>query len=167
MNLFFDLDKIIFKKIRHTITLNKKTIDHPGKKFFYSPETTKIKFCLLTMMVILYIYFGVTENKYFLLAAIFFFFLLINMFHKVIFKNPIFIINGDKLYYTKMDKWFDLNKTIIYTEYATRGNFSETLTIELDSWGDEKVQENLWYIEYDKDLVKILKKYLKKENWFD
>lgn len=165
MNLVFDLDKIIFKKIRQTLELNKKTIDYPGKKFYYSPQITKFTcFMLIAFMLVAIWNLFANKDLYSILVMIGIGYFLINMIHKLLFKNPIFIINGDQLYYTKMDQWFDLKETIIYETHMGKNNFWGTLVIETQKW-EKHVHENLWYIEYDKDLIKLLYKYLKKNKY--
>ena len=167
MNVYFDLDKIILKKFRHSLLLNKKLIDYPGKKFYYSPQTTKISLVCLIIMVSGNVYLANDSDKFdqiglFIISTIMFGYYLVNLLHKVILKKPVFIINGDQLYYAKMDKWFDLNTTIIYEKMVGNSNYWGTLVIEQEYW-NYHIYENLWYIEYDKDFIKLIKKYFKKD----
>ena len=167
VNEYFDLDKTILKKFRQSLLLNKKVIDHPGKKFYYSPQTTKLSLAFLIITICLNVYLAYNSDKFeevalFIIGTLLCGNNLVNILHKVILKTPIFIINGDQLFYTKMDKWFDLNTTIIYKDTTGKYNFWGTLIIEQEYWNDP-IHENLWYIEYDKDFIKFLKKYFKKK----
>jgi len=168
MNVFFDLDKLIFKKIRHAIMLNKKAIDYPGKKIYYSAAITKLTFAFPIQPLIgsIYLLFDSSKNDldiFSLFTVLMWLFFILNMFHKVIFKQLVFIINGDQLYYTKLDKWFDLKNKVLYEGAVERSNLWGTLIIELEYWEDS-IHENLWYIEYDKEFIKLMEKYFKKSN---
>jgi len=85
-----------------------------------------------------------------------FLYFFISMLHKLIFKNPIFIIHENKLFYTKNEKWYDLTKCKVYERFVGKYNFYRTLKVEC---GDDSFSENYWYIEYDDDLKKIMGKY--------
>ncbi len=82
------------------------------------------------------------------------------MFHKLIYKNPIFIINRNQLYYTKTEKYYDLIKCDLDEAFVGKYNFSMTLRLT-DHTTDETIRENFWYIEYDGELRAILKPYYK------
>lgn len=86
------------------------------------------------------------------------------MFHKVIFKHPVFIIQKNLLFYTIDEKWYDLTQCKVSEEYIGKFNYSNTLKVEFDQYGNA-FYENFYYIKDDDDLKKVLKKYYKKENY--
>jgi hypothetical protein len=47
----------------------------------------------------------------------------LEMLHKLILKKSVFIVNGEQLYYSKIDQWFDLNKVTIYEKSTGKYNF--------------------------------------------
>ena len=146
--------------LKNTLRLNKKTFEElPGKRFYYSPQTTWLTAAILFLFLLLYIYFLTTDyslSLVWLIGFVCFLHFLISMLHKVIFKNPIFIINGQKLFYTKKEKWYDLTKCKVDERFIGKLNFYRTLKVEC---GDDSFYENYWYIEYDDDLKKIMGRY--------
>lgn len=152
----------MFKNITKTLLLNKKNFDHiEGKRFYYSPQTTWLTAIFLFAWLVLSVYFIIVESEDILLGIICFcafFYLLSNMLHKVIFKNPIFIINGSQLFYTKNEMWYDLTKCEVDEEFIGRYNYYKTLTVKTKE-RDNSFKESYWYIEYDNDLKRAMKKY--------
>jgi hypothetical protein len=86
-----------------------------------------------------------------------------NMVHKVLQRNPLFILNGDKLFYSYTETWYDLNDTIIYKDNIGKYNHSGTLIIEIED-SNKKFYENLWYIKDDDLLIKSLERYFKRKS---
>jgi hypothetical protein len=150
--------------ITKTLKLNKKNFDHiQGRKFFYSPQMCWLTFIVQTLVLLLYIYFLFTDSNLtvlWIVGLLIFLYLPIHMFHKLIYKNPIFIINRNQLYYTKTEKYYDLIKCDLDEAFVGKYNFSMTLKLT-DHATKETIRENFWYIEYDGELRTILKPYYK------
>jgi hypothetical protein len=103
-----------------------------------------------------------------ILGFLIFGYFFLGAFYKVIYKNPIFIINGNQLFYTKTEKWYDLTQCKVSVDYTGKFNSSGTLFIKSgnksffddDYWS---IGESYWFIEYDNDLKKIMERYYKDE----
>lgn len=150
--------------IPKTLKLNKKNFDNiQGQRFYYSPQTTWITASFLFLILLGMIYLLFTDYKLELIFIICFaliLYALLEMFPKAIYKNPIFIINGNQLFYTKTEKWYDLTKCKVYTRMTKY--FTTNLFINCGEWGGDNynsLDENYWYIEYDTDLRKIIDQY--------
>jgi hypothetical protein len=76
----------------------------------------------------------------------------------LIYKNPVFILDGERLLYTPNETWYDLNEIVITEENYGEYNYYRSLCI-LDDNFKLLVRENFWYIEYDEDLRKMLARY--------
>ena len=157
----------MFKNIKKTLLLNRQNFDHiEGTRFYYSSQITWLTFIVLIIFLGLYLYYFITdpdpEFKLFWIVALFLFMIpLIRMFHKFIFKNPIFIINKNHLFYTKKEKWYNLMECKVAEVMIDRSNFSGSLSVKCKEETDSFL-ENYWYIEYDSDLKKIIKNYITK-----
>lgn len=154
----------MFKNIKSTLLLNKKNFDHvEGKRFRYSPQIIWLSAIVLFIAVIMNIIFAIHDPGFLwggILCSAIFLYILLNMFHKLIFKNPIFIINKNQLFYTKNEKWYDLQKCIVYEEYRVHSYYRALRVTNIEE--DDMFEEPYWYIEYDDELKKIIAKYLDK-----
>ena len=83
------------------------------------------------------------------------------MLHKIIFKNPIFILKGNQLFYTKSEKWYDLSKCKVYESIGGRCSMT-TLNVVGNTGYDNSIDEQYFYIKDDGLLRKKLKPYLNK-----
>lgn len=149
-----------------TIKLNRKTFDHiQGKKFYYSSLICWLTFSVHLSVLALYIYFLFTDfslNIWWMIGFLLFLYVIIQMFHKLIYKNPIFIINRNKLFYTKTEKFYDLTKCDLDEAFIGKTNFSMTLRLtERETW--DSLRENFWYIKYDNELRAKLRPYYSKK----
>ena len=155
----------MFKNIKKTLLLNKKNFDHiEGKRIYYSPQITWLTASVLFLWLVIIIYLISSDSGFFAVGAIclaVFFYQFINMFHKVIFKNPIFIINNHDLFYTKNELWYDLTKCTVDEVFDHKWNYYNTLSIKCEP-EENSFKESYWYIEYDDELKKAMKKYWNK-----
>lgn len=156
-----------------TLKLNKKNFDEiKGKRFYYSPQTTWLTAIIFFSFLLGFVYFLATNHDLeiiWIICFIGFLYLFLQVFYKLIYKNPIFIINQNQLFYTKTEKWYDLTECNVYEWSIGRFNFSGTLFVasgngktffDDDYWSFD---ENYWFIEYDDDLRKIMERYYKDE----
>lgn len=156
----------LFKNIRTAIKINKEPFQIEGRKFYYSPQTTTITLIIL-LIVISFFVWQIVSTEYILLdcfSILMLTYFIVNMLHKVIFKRPVFVLVENKLYYSKMGIWLNLEDCYINDDIVGKFNWSGTLTIECEK-SDVIIQENLWYIEYDDELKKYLKKYFKRKSF--
>lgn len=155
----------MLSNIIKTIELNKKNFDEiKGKRFYYCKPTIWL-YASFLFIAIGFIAINYCFNIYWALIFLFFLYQPIQMFHLLIYKNPILIIDGNKLFYTKDEKWYDLSQCKV-SEYIKREmwhvNYSGTLRVK--SY-DSEFDINYWFIEDDVDLRKIMSKYYIKNNY--
>lgn len=95
------------------------------------------------------------------IAAIFYY--LHRVITRLIYKNPIFIICKNMLFYTPNEKWFDLEECDVQEISRNKRNFSFTLYVKAND--EDKFEENFWYIEEEDRLKRYLEKYYTKFSW--
>ena len=102
--------------ISEALRLNRINFDHiEGQRFYYHPISSCLSFYFHLFLMVFFIFYSATTSthKYDLVSLvliIWYTFSLVGMLHKIIFKNPIFILKGNQLFYTKSEKWYDLSK---------------------------------------------------------
>jgi hypothetical protein len=72
------------------------------------------------------------------------------------YKNPVFIINKNLVYYTLNDKMYDLSICRVYKSLSRGFFFSGELNIINK---EDNISISNWYIDGDADLDKLLKPY--------
>lgn len=156
-----------------TLKINNKNFDEiKGQRFYYSSWTTWITAIIFFSILVLFIYSlftSLTLGILWILGILVSLYYFLQVLYKVIYKNPIFIINGNQLFYTKTEKWYDLTQCDVSVSYIGQFNFTGTLIVKSgngktffddDYWSFD---ENYWLIEFDDDLKKIMERYYKNE----
>ena len=117
----------MLKNINTTLLLNKKNFSHiPGKRFRYSPQITWLTAIVLFAIITTFTVLTIIDSgllPYGIFILIIFSYQLLSMFHKLIFKNPIFILNNNKLFYTKVIKslsYFTFSKIIPFFIFSIK-----------------------------------------------
>lgn len=79
--------------------------------------------CLFLNLYLVFESDSLSENAFLLLGHLVVGYKVLEMLHKLILKKSVFIVNGEQLYYSKIDQWFDLNKVTIYEKSTGKYNF--------------------------------------------
>ncbi|MCW3105345.1 MAG: hypothetical protein JWO09_3785 [Bacteroidetes bacterium] len=151
----------MFNDLNITLLLNQKNFDHiPGRRFYYSPQTTWLTVIFLSASLLMNIYLLVASDLtvFWILSIAVFSYYLIKTLSKLLFKNPVLILDKNMLFYTKNEKWYDLLKCDVDERIDGRYNYYRTLFVTCEE-EDDSFRENYWYIEYDDDLKRALKKF--------
>lgn len=114
---------MFFEKLRKTLELNKIKIEFPGKKIFYDKIILWIAITSSILLIVLCIVFCAINQEWWFLIGIPIFLLPVpSIVRKLLFKNPVFIFQKDKFYYSLENRWFDKNNCTV--SYRTPQKFS-------------------------------------------
>lgn len=151
----------MFNDFNITFVLNQRNFDHiPGKRFYYSPQITWLTVIFFSASLLMNIYLLIASDRtipWILSLAVFSYYLL-KALAKLLFKNPVLILDKNMLFYTKNEKWYDLLKCDVYERMAGRYNSYKTLTVKCEQ-EEDSFEENYWYIKHDGELKKALKEF--------
>jgi hypothetical protein len=119
---------MLFEKFKKTVELNKTTIDFPGKKIYYDKIYLWVALILNMAGASLFLFEYLNENGWGYLAGIgLFLFFVPEKIRKLLFKNPVFIFQNDKFYYSLENCWVD--KTNSKVSYPWQVSAPESIEI--------------------------------------
>jgi|694.fasta_scaffold13794_6 hypothetical protein len=144
----------------NAIKNNNKNYDHiDGIRFYYYKKTALLSIFLLSIAIFFIIYIMIKSNNieyYCFVLLSLLFFLLCRVVYMPFYKNPVFIINKNLVYYTLNDKMYDLSICRVYKSLSRGFFFSGELNIINK---EDNISISNWYIDGDADLDKLLKPY--------
>jgi hypothetical protein len=139
-----------FKEINKLNQINLENVE--GIRFYYSKVNICLRLVILIIPLIIVfanLLFQNIENTFqsFFISFLLAFVLIISIepVGNLFIKNPIFIINNDKLYYLKSDKWYDINNYYFKDISMGQNNHFKTYCM-LNQKNDVIISEKNWYL---------------------
>lgn len=158
----------MFEAINNSIEQNKKQFNIEGQKFYYSRFITTFLLFSNSFLFISSIISIFTLEKYYLPGAIIGMIFPIHnvvlyILPKHIYKNPVFIIQKNRLFYTPTESWYELD--INGTLFLRRAN-SYFRTFAIIRNNKEVVSESFLYVK-DADNFKRQIGFIKRNHDYD
>lgn len=132
-----------------------------GNKIYYSKNLNflYLLFQLFFTLTFIILTIYINELSIYFLAFIFISFIVYLMNESlsfINFKNPIFIINNSNLYYSRTNRWYDIDKNSI--EIVRGGRYNHILSFRLTNEKNQvEILEDLWRIKNNEILRKLKK----------
>ena len=148
-------------KIFNTIIIENET----GKKIYYDKIANYVSlfFKLLFTIGFFITIFDMYDSPLLLVSFIIFFLILLYdttaTVGRMIVDKPIFILNGDQLYYLKTNKWYNVQEYEFIDKFMGKYNFLQTFCM-IDKTGNVVFSEKNWHLK-NEDSLKYLIGYVK------
>lgn len=143
--------------LKNTLEQNRKVVIPEGRIFYYS----KIAIAISLVKYLSCIFLGgymvtVGEIKSIIISLLLFsysvYFIIKEVLPRLMYKNPLFMLKGQMLYYTRAGRWYDLSNKQFYSFSAHKNNYSLTLRVL------PEIEEDFWYIASSAELKHLLRK---------
>lgn len=158
----------MFEAINNSIEQNKKQFDIEGQKFYYSRFITTFLLFSNSFLFISSLISIFTIDNHYLPGGIFgviipIYYVVLYILPKHIYKNPVFIIQNKKLFYTPTESWYELDADGILFLRRQRSNY-RYFTIMRNN--KEVVSESFLYVK-DADEFKRQIGFIKRNHDYD
>jgi len=160
----------MFDEIKRTLALNKTEVAFVGKKYFHSKPKVIMSFItnLFFFGVAIFV-FLIPNLTYsllaFIIASLSIWRLLSFSLPTLFYKHPIYILNDKQLYYSKTQRWYDLETCHVASYYGSFSNYFGTLYIK-DAESELVVEEENWFVHHSDDLIDKIQRIRKVESLF-
>lgn len=151
---------MLFKKIQKTLELNRIKIEFSGKKIYYDKMTLWLSLTISTIMIVLSIVFYIIADKWEWLFIIPIALLFVpEKIRKLFFRNPVFIFQKDRFYYTQENCWFDKTNCEVRRKTNIGTSISDEFVIN-DTKHYIEIEEDIFFLDDANDFRKEIKQYI-------